>query len=100
MLNELQKAEEILPPTLRARPPRKDIRTTVVNLVRVAGFAPSKRPTLPCDAVVWKAWQVLKPMARSEEARNAQAKKAPIPELTAHQCRLMSSAPRNSANTG
>ena len=86
MLNELPSAEEILLRALREQAPPQDIRTTVVNLARVAGFVPSKRQPLPGDAIVWKAWQVIKPMVRWEEARVTRAKKALITELTAHYC--------------
>ena len=83
VLNELLNAEEILPPALREQAPPEDVRTTVVNLARVAGFVPSKRQPLPGDAIAWKAWQVIKPMVRWEEARVARAKKALITESTA-----------------
>ena len=85
MLNELLNAEEILPRALREQAPTQDIRTTVVNLARVAGFVPSKRRPLPGDTIMRKAWRVLKPMLRWEEARIARARKMLIPESTAHQ---------------
>ena len=71
MLHKLLSAERILPPPLRNQPPPTDIQTTVVNLARVAGLRPTKRQPLPGDAIVWKAWQVIKPMVRWEEARTA-----------------------------
>ena len=85
MLNELLNAEEILPRALREQAPTQDIRTTVVYLARVAGFVPSKRRPLPGDTIMRKAWRVLKPMLRWEEARIARARKMLIPESTAHQ---------------
>ena len=81
VLNELLNAERILPAALRDRPPPPEMRTTVVNLARVAGFRPTKRQALPSDAMVWKAWQVIKPVVRWEEARIARAN-AFIPEST------------------
>ena len=81
MLNELLNAERILPASLLDQRPPEDIQTTVLNLARVAGFRPTKRQPLPGAAVVWKAWQVTKPMVRWEEARIARANAA-IPELT------------------
>ena len=72
MPNQLLNAERILPAALRNEPPPADIQTAVVNLARVAGFRPPKRQVLPCDAVVWKAWQVIKPTVRWEEARTAE----------------------------
>ena len=81
VLNTLLNSERILPAALRNQPPPSDIRTTVVNLARVAGFRPTKRQTLPGDTVVWKAWQIIKPMIRWEEARIA-AENADNPEST------------------
>ena len=71
LLHKLLNTEQILPLALRDRPPPADIQTTVVNLARVAGYRPTKHQPLPGDAVVWKAWQVIKPMTRWEEARTA-----------------------------
>ena len=71
LLHKLLNAEHILSPTLSDQPPSADIQTTVVNLARVPGFRPTKRQQLPGEAVVWKAWQVIKPMIRWEEARTA-----------------------------
>ena len=69
VINKLLNVERILPPGLRGRPEPEDVRTTVVNLARLSGFAPSKRQPLPGDEQLWKAWKVLKPMVRWEEGR-------------------------------
>jgi hypothetical protein len=61
----------------------------VVNLGEGAGFALSMRQLLPGDAIMWKAWQVIKPMVRRDEDRIARAKKAFITGLTAHQLRSL-----------
>ena len=74
VLNRLLNAERIFPPALRGQPPPVDVRTTVLNLARVAGFRPTKRQPFPGVGTVWKAWKVLKPMVRWERARRAQAK--------------------------
>ena len=74
VLNALLNVERIFPAALRGQPPPVDVRTTVVNLARVAGFRPSKRQPFPGVETVWKAREVLQPMVRWEGVRRASAK--------------------------
>lgn len=69
LADKLLNPERVLP-LLPNHPSPLDIRTTAVNLALVSGFRPTKRQPLTDDAIVTRAWQVIKVMIWWEEARN------------------------------
>ena len=71
VLNDLPNARNVLPTG-------PYIRTTGMNLARVAGFLSTTRQGLPSDTVVWNAFRVIKPMVAWDEALIARANAATL----------------------
>lgn len=69
-----------LPDVSKILPTERYIRTTEIDLARVAGFPPTTRRGLPSDTVVWNASRVIKFMVPRDEARIARSN-APVLEL-------------------
>ncbi len=57
----------------------------MVNLARLAGFVPSKRPLPPGNVIVWQARQLIELTVCWKEARTARVKQAVTNDLTAHE---------------
>ena len=67
VIEEVVRKGRLLPPAERGKPRPGDIRSWVVWLARMAGFRPAKRPPLPGNEVLWRAFVKMQTIVWSKQ---------------------------------